>query len=283
MIMKLLNKKIIASILSTILILLLGFVSYKAYAHSVVYDTEMSAQAEENKAKKIMDAPIEDLVYRGFGKLRSHLFQNDELKLKKQRSTQIIQENGKLMNQYVKYYFVFIVALVLTYFFHEEEIFIFTMITASLISWFVGILAPMMTIEVFKDLPLVGYTIFKYESKSIWGTILTLWEIDRYFIAVMVGFFSVIIPVIKTIAVYVSLFNKKSIKIMNFIGKWSMADVFIVALLLANLTLNTDEYTDAKVQIALYFFSMYVIFSIIATYVAHRHVAQLNQEAAREL
>jgi uncharacterized paraquat-inducible protein A len=137
-----------------------------------------------------------------------------------------------------------------------------------------------MTIEVFKDLPVVGHTIFKYESKSIWATIATLWEIDRYFIAVMVGLFSVVIPVIKTIAVYISLFYKKSIHIMNFIGKWSMADVFIVALLLTNLTLNTDEYTDAEVQIAVYFFAMYVIFSIIGTYVAHRHVKQLNESRA---
>ncbi|WP_415250310.1 paraquat-inducible protein A [Sulfurimonas sp.] len=240
----------------------------------------MSKQAEENKAKKFMDAPVEEIVYLGFKKLRASIFNNDATKMNKAKSDQIIQKNKKMMNQYVVYYFVFVVMLLFTYFFHVDEIFIFTIITASLISWFVGILAPIMTIEVFKDLPVVGYTIFKYESKSIWATIKTLWDIDRYFIAVMVGLFSVVIPVIKTFAVYISIFYKKSLKIMNFIGKWSMADVFIVALLLANLTLNTDEYTDAEVQIALYFFAMYVIFSIIATFVAHRHVEKIAQGKA---
>ena len=198
----------------------------------------------------------------------------------KERSVQIVKENKTIMDNYLVYYFVIVVLLFFTYFFRVDEVFIFTIITASLISWFVGILAPIMTIEVFKDLPLVGHTIFKYESKSIWATIKTLWDIDRYFIAVMVGLFSVVIPVIKTFAVYISIFYKKSLKIMNFIGKWSMADVFIVALLIANLTLNTDEYTDAEMQMGLYFFTMYVIFSIIATYVAHRHVAQIKEKKA---
>lgn len=276
--MKILNKTFFASVVSLILISLLGLVSYKAYSHSVVYDTEMTKQAEENKARKYMDAPIEDIVHLGFGKLRSFVFKNEETKMAKERSIQIVKENKKMMDQYVVYYFVFVVLLLFTYFFHVDEVFVFTIITASLISWFVGILAPIMTIEVFKELPLVGHTIFKYESKSIWATIKTLWDIDRYFIAVMVGLFSVVIPVIKTFAVYISIFYKKSLKIMNFIGKWSMADVFIVALLLANLTLNTDEYTDAEMQMGLYFFAMYVIFSIIATYIAHRHVAQINEK-----
>jgi len=276
--MKILNKTFFTFLVSMILILLLGFVSYKAYTHSVIYDTEMTKQAEENKARKYMEAPIEDIVHLGFGKLRSFVFNNEEAKMAKERSIQIVKENKIMMDQYLVYYFVFVVLLLFTYFFHVDEVFIFAIITASLISWFVGILAPIMTIEVFKELPLVGHTIFKYESKSIWATIKTLWDIDRYFIAVMVGLFSVVIPVIKTFAVYISIFYKKSLKIMNFIGKWSMADVFIVALLLANLTLNTDEYTDAEMQMGLYFFTMYVIFSIIATYVAHRHVAQINEK-----
>ena len=278
--MKILNRTFFASLVSMVLILLLGFISYKAYTHSVVYDTEMTKQAEENKARKYMDAPIEDIVHLGFGKLRSFVFNNEEVKMAKERSVQIVKENKTIMDNYLVYYFVIVVLLFFTYFFRVDEVFIFTIITASLISWFVGILAPIMTIEVFKDLPLVGHTIFKYESKSIWATIKTLWDIDRYFIAVMVGLFSVVIPVIKTFAVYISIFYKKSLKIMNFIGKWSMADVFIVALLLANLTLNTDEYTDAEMQMGLYFFTMYVIFSIIATYVAHRHVAQIKEKKA---
>ena len=276
--MKILNRTFFASLVSMVLILLLGFISYKAYTHSVVYDTEMTKQAEENKARKYMDAPIEDIVHLGFGKLRSFVFNNEEVKMAKERSVQIVKENKTIMDNYLVYYFVIVVLLFFTYFFRVDEVFIFTIITASLISWFVGILAPIMTIEVFKDLPLVGHTIFKYESKSIWATIKTLWDIDRYFIAVMVGLFSVVIPVIKTFAVYISIFYKKSLKIMNFIGKWSMADVFIVALLLANLTLNTDEYTDAQMQMGLYFFTMYVIFSIIATYIASRHVAQINEK-----
>lgn len=269
--MKLFNKKNYSIILSLILISLLGIVSFKAYSHALIYDAQMSQQAQENKAKKYTEAGVEDIIYLGFEKLNAYIFNDDESKIKKQKSIEIIEKNEKMMHQYVKYYFLLVILILLTYFFHIDAVFIVTVITASLISWLVGILAPILTIEVFKELPLVGYTVFKYESKSIWMTIKTLWDIDKYFIAVLVGLFSVIVPVIKTLAVYVSVFYKKSLKIINFIGKWSMADVFIVALILANLTLNTDEYTDAKMQIALYFFSMYVIFSIIASFIAHRY------------
>ena len=237
----------------------------------------MLIQAEENKVKKYTETSVKDAVSFGFGKLNDYVFKHGETKKKKEKSIKIAQETKKMMGKYVKYYFVLIVLLLLTYFFYVEDVFIITIITASLISWTVGILAPIMTIEVFKDLPLIGHTIFKYESKSIWATIEKLWYIDMYFISIMVGLFSVIVPVIKTIAIYVSVFYKKSLKIMDFIGKWSMADVFIVSLLLANLSLNTDEYTDAKMQMALYFFSTYVILSIIASFVARRHVTRLNE------
>ncbi|MBC8237286.1 MAG: hypothetical protein H8E76_03560, partial [Helicobacteraceae bacterium] len=98
--MKILNKKNFAISLSFILIILLGFVSFQAYSHSVLYDEEMTRQAEDNKAKKYMDEPIEDMVYRGFGKIRSFVFKNEEAKMTKQRSIQVAKENKKMMDRY---------------------------------------------------------------------------------------------------------------------------------------------------------------------------------------
>ncbi len=130
-----------------------------------------------------------------------------------------------------------------------------------------GILAPIMTIEIFKDLPLFGFTIFKYESKGIWTTVEKLWTLQSYLLAVMIALFSIAIPIIKTISLYFSALMKVDIKYIDFIGKWSMADVFIVSLLLTNLSLSADEFTDAKVQVAIYFFCTYVVLSIISSYI----------------
>ena len=58
------------------------------------------------------------------------------------------------------------------------------------------------------------------------------------------------------------------------LGKWSMADVFIVALLLTNLSLNTDDFTRAEVQVAIYFFSTYVIISMFASHMLKLTVTQ---------
>lgn len=273
--MNLTTKKYISFTMSLALVILIGFVSYKTYNCSLVYDSQMLKEAEKNKVQQYTEQSVEGIIYLGLDKFSSFIFDDEEKKEKKK--LEAIQENKNIMNQYLIYYFALIGLLLLTYFFGVDEIYVFALTSASLISWSVGILAPMLTIEVFKDLPIVGYTIFKYESKSIWTTITRLWEIDRYFISVLVGLFSIIVPVIKTIAIYVSLFYKKNLKIINFIGKWSMADVFVVALLIANFSINSDEFTDAKVQIAVYFFSIYVILSIIASFIVHKHILELDK------
>jgi len=57
-----------------------------------------------------------------------------------------------------------------------------------------------------------------------------------------------------------------SLRLIRNIGKWSMADVFVVALLLTFFIVNKDKSTDAAVQTGLYFFLCYVILSMIASH-----------------
>ncbi len=48
------------------------------------------------------------------------------------------------------------------------------------------------------------------------------------------------------------------------VGKWSMADVFVVALLLTFLSLSGDGLTDARLGTGFYFFAGYVLLSLLA-------------------
>jgi len=52
--------------------------------------------------------------------------------------------------------------------------------------------------------------------------------------------------------------------LIKAIGRWSMTDVFVVAILLAFLTADTAQLTDATLGAGLYFFAGYGLLSIAA-------------------
>ena len=127
-----------------------------------------------------------------------------------------------------------------------------------------------MTVEVGKDLPLLGQTVFLFESKGIWSSIEKLWILEDYIVSILIVVFSLLIPIIKTISLYISVLLKRNIKFIELIGKWSMADVFVMSILLASMSLNTDEMTDAKIHVAIYFFFIYVVLSMLASVVVKK-------------
>jgi len=60
------------------------------------------------------------------------------------------------------------------------------------------------------------------------------------------------------------------VKFFKMIGKWSMVDVFVVAVFLVYLTSNNADVTKAEIEVGLYFFLAYVIVSMILSLSANR-------------
>ena len=249
------NKKTLSIIISTLLVIIIGYLASQTYIFSMKYDKEMLSSAQNHKIENRIDNYIQDIS--DFISIDTEEVNTKELSTTNKEKTQL----------YTMLYFTALGILLLTYFFSTKEVFLISILSAALISWLVGIFAPIMTIEIFKDLPVFGFTIFKYESKGIWTTVEKLWIIQNYLLSIIIALFSIVIPLIKTISLYFSALMKVDIKYIDFIGKWSMADVFIVSLLLTNFSLSADEFTDAKVQVAIYFFCSYVVLSIIASYI----------------
>ena len=52
-------------------------------------------------------------------------------------------------------------------------------------------------------------------------------------------------------------------KFVGLIGKWSMADVFVVGVFLAFLATKNNEAINAELEIGFYYFTAYCIVSII--------------------
>ena len=166
-----------------------------------------------------------------------------------------IEENYK--NKEAYYYALlalFIVAISLLIFLKNKtkpEFLIFT--SYSVLLLFLGVFLPMIAIDArIEELnfPFLGETIqfsdqvLFYKSKSIMEVVdlmISQNRLDLLFVGILVLLFSVLFPVSKLLSSLVYVFsdklkNNKAIKFLVFkTGKWSMADVFVIALFMAYL------------------------------------------------
>lgn len=90
------------------------------------------------------------------------------------------------------------------------------------------------------------------KTRSIIGTIFDLYKSDKLFVAWLILFFSIVVPLLKAILVLLSLWGKgpvapeRGLRWVRRIGKWSMADVMVVAVVIVFLSTRYDENIVAK-------------------------------------
>jgi len=182
----------------------------------------------------------------------------------------------------VLFFSIIVIFLPLLYIFNRNrKILLVTILLISAISLIFGLIAPILRVITYKDVPLLGYTVFQFQSKAILTSIGQLFVSGNIVIAALISLFSVLIPIFKTfVMVVISLSaqefkDSKILNLIKYIGKWSMADVFVVALLLSYFGMNKEGFTDAELQIGLYFFVGYVILSMIASHlITHNKLAE---------
>ncbi len=134
----------------------------------------------------------------------------------------------------------------------------------------IGLLAPILTVVAHGEVALLGRVVLQYESKGIITTIHKLYLVNNLFLASLLLLFSVALPVLKIVLSLIALelghtrARQTSVLLVKAIGRWSMTDVFVVAVLLAFLTADTAQLTDATLGPGLYFFAGYGLLSIAA-------------------
>ncbi len=142
----------------------------------------------------------------------------------------------------------------------------------SVLCLIVGLIAPMMQMTAYKELPVLGEVIFKYEAKSIYSTVQSLFTGGNFIIASLIALFSIFTPLLKMSVVGMNLFNvapslhKKAHDLIHLLGKWSMADVFVVAILISIFALDTQDFTRAETDLGIYFFTAYCMLSLLVTH-----------------
>ncbi|KIO37964.1 paraquat-inducible protein A [Shewanella sp. cp20] len=111
------------------------------------------------------------------------------------------------------------------------------------------------------------------KHRSILGTVEDLMQSGNLLVGILIATFSVIVPTLKLLAQAVLVFARGNtaatlIRLINAIGKWSMADVFVVAIIVSYLAGNAKGQMGelivmhAKLEIGFWFFTGYCLFAI---------------------
>jgi uncharacterized paraquat-inducible protein A len=162
----------------------------------------------------------------------------------------------------------------------------YMMLAIAFVALLVGLATPILSLQASRELPVLGETVFQFQSKGILTTIGALREQGNLWLAVILFLFSVLIPLAKTLVTALTFFSstrpsiERAFHISHHLGKWSMADVFVVAILVAFFA-NSGEnsLTRAEVQAGLWFFAVYVILSLLATQLISRLLGSRRQIA----
>ena len=146
-----------------------------------------------------------------------------------------------------------------------------------------GLITPILMVTIHTEVEYLGDIVLSFESKGVLGSIEKLFEGGDVLVALVILLFSVLVPVLKILSLlFVSVFMESKfahniVKFFKMIGKWSMVDVFVVAVFLVYLTANKGDVSRAEVEVGLYFFLAYVIVSMLVSISADKMLHNLKE------
>ena len=137
----------------------------------------------------------------------------------------------------------------------------------ALVLLVIGLTAPILTLEKFY--------VFTNQV-SLWSALQQLWEQNDWGLLLLLGTFSVLFPVLKILFLLKitnleaadSELHKQHLKWLAIYSKWSMLDVFVVALLVVSVKLNV--LAEANVEYGIYVFAASVILTTLVSHLSVR-------------
>lgn len=144
-----------------------------------------------------------------------------------------------------------------------------------------GILGSMSAFLGFNQLE--GQVEIYQKSRSIIGTITDLFDSGNLLVGILIGTFSVVIPTLKLLSQAALLFVSGTLArglkgFIDAIGKWSMADVFVVAIIVSYLAGNAKGQMgeliimNAQFEPGFWYFSGYCLFAIASNVLMSRRL-----------
>jgi len=125
--------------------------------------------------------------------------------------------------------------------------------------------------------------VFK-STRSLLGTMRELVTNGHVLVGMLVGLFAVVIPLLKVCLVSLSFLLKSGhvkyrlLALSSILSKWSMSDVFMMALIVTFLAINANEHSNNTVRMVatlgpgFYFFAVYCLLSITAAQLMEKQI-----------
>lgn len=133
----------------------------------------------------------------------------------------------------------------------------------------VGLTAPILSLAVSQQVPVLGDVVLSYEVKSVVGMVWTLLWQGNLLLGFVLLIFSIMTPLAKLGLSFVALsissgcWRGRALGLIQRLGKWSMVDVFVVAVTVALLAGAGQGNTDASMGQGMVFFTTYALISLI--------------------
>ena len=138
-----------------------------------------------------------------------------------------------------------------------------------------GWVLPIMTLE---------RLLFLSREISILQGVVELWSEGEAFLAIVIGGFSILLPAVKlALAIYLwfhaeagSARLQRALSLLEAAGRWSMLDVFVIALLV--VAIRTSLIDDVTVHPGVYVFTAAIVLSLVVV----QRMAVLARRAVAE-
>jgi paraquat-inducible protein A len=153
---------------------------------------------------------------------------------------------------------------------YDKRLISIIILIASLFFFVLGFMYPLLQ---------TGFRIGPFTIKSDYVYIFTsfryFFDKGEFFIGILLLFFTIIFPVIKYLFLFLTLFGKKmpgNVVIatgLEIINKWSMLDVFVVAVLILNMKFDSTIIIS-KLEIGTTLFAISILLLMTSSFVAKK-------------
>lgn len=145
------------------------------------------------------------------------------------------------------------------------DLFAAVALTASTIFYILGLVFPILSSKT----SILGF-VLEEESMRLVDSIDYFWQEGDVFLTLVILIFTIVFPILKYLDLGIrlavpELLPRKLVSILKNLDKWSMLDVFLVALLILNFKLDTSLIT-MKLEVGTTFIAISVIFRMVASF-----------------
>jgi len=259
------------------LVVLMAWLGKEGYRSAIAYEETARQMSRMMEAESLAESRLKELASTlTFGLVRNDLRERME-RLRGEREA-LRERNGELAAAFG----IAAGAALASWWVLTPRLYTALLSLAALVSLINGLVTPILMIVVHKEVEYLGDVVLSFESKGILGSLQKLFAEGSVAVGGVILLFSVLLPAAKTLSLlFVSLFETrpfaaKMVRFFKVLGKWSMLDVFVVALLVVYLGAGNGGTSRSEIEIGVYFFLAYVLLSMAASLAAERMLKQVG-------